>query len=293
MKYINHQLITRIAHCTNVKYLSNTGWVIQTSAHEIQQFIGVSLMMGCIKMLRIRMYWANKTSVLSIRKTMSHDRYFLLRKHLKVVDDNTISEEERNDDNLWRLRPYLERIRSGCLEIPRPRDCCEDEQMIPFTGRASIRQHVKNKPNPTGLKNFVLGSPDGSVLDFEIFQGENALPGAQEDNRKKSGKFCIGSITVMRLTESLVAGNKLYFDRYFTSMALLDELLSQGILGTGTVMRRNVPAAAKVPSTIGGPRGSYHVATRGDGKLCCVNWMDNKPVLMQSTAHSDDPADVP
>ena len=99
-------------------------------------------------MQRIRRYWANKTSVISIRKTMSRDRYFLLRKHLKVVDDNTISEEERNDDKLWRLRPYLERIRSGCLEIPRPSDCCVDEQMIPFTGRASIRQYVKNKPNP-------------------------------------------------------------------------------------------------------------------------------------------------
>ena len=43
MKYIDHQLIT------NVMYLPNTGRVIQTSAHEIQPFIVVSLMMGCIK----------------------------------------------------------------------------------------------------------------------------------------------------------------------------------------------------------------------------------------------------
>ena len=42
----------------------------------------------------------------------------------------------------------------------------------------------------------------------------------------------------MRLSESLVAGNRLYFDRY------------------------------------------------------SINWMDNKPVLMQSTAHSDDLADM-
>ena len=100
MKHIDHQLITRIAHCTNVMYLLYTGRVIQTCAHGIQQFIGISLMMGCIKMPRIRMYWANKISVLSILKTMSRDRYFLLRKHLKVVDNNSISEEERNDDKL-------------------------------------------------------------------------------------------------------------------------------------------------------------------------------------------------
>ena len=146
---------------------------------------------------------------------------------------------------------------------------------------------MKNKPNPTGLKNFMLDSPDGSVLDFEIFHMKNALSGAQEDNRKKSGKLGIGGLTVMRLSESLVAGNRLYFDRYFTSIALLDKLLSQFIL-----MRRNVPAAAEVPSTFGGPRESYHFTIRRDGKLCCINWMDNKPALMQPTTHSDDPADM-
>ena len=87
-----------------------------------------------------------------------------------------------------------------------------------------------------------MASPGGLVLDFEIVQGKAALPGCAEDEKRKSGvRLGIGGLTVMRLSESLSAGNKLYFDRYFTNVTCIEELMKHGIQATGTVMRRYTP----------------------------------------------------
>ena len=112
--------------------------------------------------------------------------------------DYYLTLQQRNDDKLWKLRPYFNRIREGCIKLTRPKDVCIDEQMIPFTGKSVLRQFVRGKTNPKGLKNFVLASPGGLVLDFEIFQGKAALPGCAEDEKRKRGaRLGIGGLTVM------------------------------------------------------------------------------------------------
>jgi len=39
-------------------------------------------------------------------------------------------------------------------------------------------------------------------------------------------------------------------------------------------------------------RGAVSTVTRADGKLCVVKWYDNKPVVMLSTVHSEQPEDT-
>ncbi|KAL7887785.1 hypothetical protein AOLI_G00055060 [Acnodon oligacanthus] len=94
---------------------------------------------------------------------MTRVRFFKLRNSPKTGNEQT-----KNRDNLWKARPLLDRVKQGCLRLSKPGKLCTDEQIIPFTGRCSISQFVPGKPFPTGLKVFVLASPDGLMLDFEV-----------------------------------------------------------------------------------------------------------------------------
>lgn len=100
----------------------------------------------------------------------------------------------KKPDRLWKVHPLLD-IRNACLTLPRSPNICVDKQIIPFTGKCPVKQFVPGKPNPTGLKNFILASLEGLVLDFEIFQGKGSLA-----QKKQHG---IGAAVVLKLAETL------------------------------------------------------------------------------------------
>ncbi|KAF2883058.1 hypothetical protein ILUMI_23135 [Ignelater luminosus] len=74
---------------------------------------------------------------------------------------------------------------------------------IPVLGRCSVRQYVKNKPRPAGLKNFILSISSGTVLYFEIYQGATT-PMANRD-------LGLGPAIILRLRKTLSEGS--YFDK--------------------------------------------------------------------------------
>lgn len=60
--------------------------------------------------------------------------------------------------------------------------------------------------------------------------------------------FCIAESVVLRLTESLKLGTKLYFDRHFTSGPLLDKLQQKGTAATRPVINNRPPKDVKLSS---------------------------------------------
>lgn len=89
------------------------------------------------------------------------------------------------------------------------------------------------------MKAFVLANPDGTVCDFIVYQGNTTYPDYDDSS------FGQGEKAVLKLTESLVPGHLVYFDRYFTSTKLIDELKRKGLQSTGTLMRNRIPALAR------------------------------------------------
>ncbi|XP_076601804.1 piggyBac transposable element-derived protein 3 [Chaetodon auriga] len=290
-QYVDIELMKILADCTNSMSLAKSGRSLNTSVEEMYHFFGASILMSCIPYPQTRMFWSTNLRIPAISDTMRRDRFFKLRSHLKVVIDDDVP-EDRKTDKFWKVRPFMNRILKGCHAQARPESVSIDEQMIPFTGACPFRQYVPLKPNPVGMKNFVLASADGIVLDFEVYQGSKALA-AQVPDAEGLG---LGALVLKRLTTTVHPGTKVYCDRFFTTTSAVESMLEKQVYLTGTVMKNRIPKAMqKLPSDKimkQQGRGTSASVVRGDGKLSVVKWFDNKPVLMLSAVHAKEPEDT-
>ncbi|XP_049882268.1 piggyBac transposable element-derived protein 3-like [Pectinophora gossypiella] len=229
------------------------------------------------------MYWSEKWKVPIIAMAMTRNRFFFIRLRLKCVYDSEVSAVQKIQKT-WKIQPLFQRILNGCHEQNRPKEMSIDEMIIPFTGKCPMRQYCPNKPNPVGLKVFVLATPQGVVCDMVVYQGDTTFPDLIGQG------FGLGEAAVLTLTRTLVPGHLLFFDRFFTSTKLCDELLRRGFHGTGTIMKNRVPKSCVLTEEKvfrKKARGSSEVKVREDGKIAVTMWLDNKPVLMMSTCYCD------
>lgn len=289
-RYFTVELMEQISLTTNQYYMANTGIQMKPVCCllDIKKFFGIHAIVGCIKYPRLKMIWSDKYRCDQIANAMSRERFFLLRTNLHCVDITAVNQtEEQAKNRLWRVQPVIDAVRNRCLQLPRDAgNYSIDEQMIPFEGRCDMKVVVKNKPRPAGLKNFVLTTYKGQVLDFEIYQGSTTkLPDSEN--------FGVGAAVVLRLANTLPEGSFLYFDRYFSSLPLMKELVKRKLEGTGTLMANRFNTKKKTLYEFKKDnrmtRGDDEEVVNRENTLSVVKWKDNKGVLMVSTAFGAEP----
>lgn len=96
---------------------------------------------------------------------------------------------------------------------------CIDESMVPFIGRLSFRQYLKNKTHKYGIKIFKLCAKDYYTLQYNIYAGKNEV-------RETNVSYKI----VLKLMEPYFNhGRCLYIDNWYSSVELAEKLIKENI----------------------------------------------------------------
>ena len=237
--------------------------------------------MGVKILPTVNAYW-NTNPALGcpwISGTMSKNRFMKITQYLHVSNNvNAVPNGHPEYDPLFKVRNLVNHLKTRFSSVYLPhKNISIDEAMIPFRGRLSFRQYMPAKPTKFGIKVWeACDSTSGYCLDFDIYTGKSSI----------SSPNGLGyDVTTQLVSPYYGKNHHIYFDRFFTSVHLSEELLRNDTYSCGTVMvnRKGLPSAAKTTKMSRGEVQFY----QKDG-LMLTTWRDKRQVNILSTNANPD-----
>lgn len=246
---------------------------------DIIDFLALTIHMGMVRLPEIKDYWSTDPlfSFPYFATRMSRDRYMMIRSHLHLADNTQIVRA----DKLYKVRPAIVMLNESFrLAIVPGEHVALDEATIPTRARHSLKQYNPDKPHKYGFKMFKLCDHSSFLMWFMLYQG-------------KANHFIepagLPTTIVRAATEVLerFLNYRLYMDSWYTSVAISEELLLQGIYLIGTVAKRRIGLPRAVVQARLKNRGDVKAAMKvvPEGALTAFQWRDTKCFLALSTAH--------
>lgn len=252
-----------------------------TNRQEIKTFLAINLLMGLKRLPSYRDYWSNSPDFHDpyITSLMPVKRFSWILSNLHL-NDNVMMPKKGSPgyDKLYKLRPLLNSMSSNFEKCMHPTvELSIDESMIKFKGRSSLKQYLPKKPIKRGYKVWVLADKNGYCQRFQIYTGKS-------DDSEKS----LGARVVKNLLDGLENKHHLvYFDNFFNSVELLEDLKKKNIHACGTVNSNR----RLLPDFKGDryfKRGESEIFT-SNTRLVAIKWRDKRSVHLLSNFH--DPND--
>lgn len=198
------------------------GW--QTCTPErLKSFLGMMIAMGVKRMPSLRDYWSSNILLgcPEIVSNWPYQQFRALLSNLHFNDNSTaVPRGEPGFDKCHKIRPILEKVAKNCLTKYHPnRELSIDEAMVGFKGRSSLKQYLPMKPTKRGFKVWcICESTSGYMLNFNVYCGKG-------DGHPELG---LGEKVVVQLSQHYLDGGYcLFFDNYFSSVKLAEELLKR------------------------------------------------------------------
>ena len=126
------------------------------------------------------------------------------------------SEGAPNFNRLYKIRPLSEHLKDTFVSAFTPsRFVSEDESMVAFKGRSTMKQYMPLKPIKRGFKVWILCCAiTGYMLSFQVYTGK-------ERNAAVTLNMGENVLIVLRLSKALKGlCYCLFFDNFFTSVPL-------------------------------------------------------------------------
>lgn len=290
-EFFTDDMVEELVANTNLYSVQKNNKCTNTNKKEVETFIGMFFRMGLARMAGTRCYWETDTRYSPVADVMSRNRFQLLLSTIHLVDNQQVSEEEKTD-KLWKINPWLQKLRRNCLKVVPEEHNSIDEMMIPFKGKFSkIKQYIKGKPHPWGIKVWARTTPSGCLCDFEVYQGNR--------DRKEKSHLGVGADVVLRLCESLpsnIPGEqpfnyKITADNFFSGLPLVTSLQSVGLHYTGTVRPNRLPGSKLQTENEMKKkgRGSIDYNVERTSNIVAVRWFDTRAVTTISTYAGTEP----
>lgn len=164
-QFITDDMMTSVAENTNLYSTQKTGRCVTTTKKELEQVVGIYFRMGLVQMPGNRVYWENDTYYKPVAEVMSRNRFQLLLRSIHFVDNFCISDDQTKD-KLWKIRPWLDKLRQNCQAVVPEEHNSVDEMTIAYKGRtSSIKQYIRAKPHPWGFKIWARTTATGILCD--------------------------------------------------------------------------------------------------------------------------------
>ena len=254
---------------------------IEITMTEIRAFIGLIIQMGLTQLSDLKDYWSTHTTLNLpfFRSVFSRDRFFQIFWMLRVGDSSCHNKRSKIQPFIDLLVPLFQQHLNPAQELS------IDESMIAFCGRVGFRQYIRGKPQPWGIKAYVLSeSRTGYMYNLLIYYGK------ETQLIVKAGLNHTTNVVLTLMNPLRGLGHDLYTDRFYTSPILAEELLNIQTTLTGTVMcnRKQMPAAVRSRKQ---KRGD--VDTYCKGNMVVMNWTDKRTLTTLTTKHTNRMVSIP
>ncbi|XP_054156697.1 piggyBac transposable element-derived protein 4-like [Oppia nitens] len=280
-QYFCDEFLQNILNCSNEYGLKHRDNFELINLNELKIFIGIQILMGLKQIPQEKSHWSNdslyKTELIS--NAMTQQRYLTIKRSMHFHNQNSDIATMELNDPLFRVRLLLDHMPKISQLLYQPnKELTVDESLIGFHGKFSQAQYMPNKSHKRGIKFYVLcESSTGFMLNWHC----------HSTNDKGTESF--SEQIVLKLLEHVgeFSGHEVYTDNFYTSIPLAKSLINRniGITGTIRINRKGLPINFKKPFTNSEKlnktkRGPIYMR---NGKICCVQWFDNKLVTAIST----------